>query len=59
MRAEGGTGSLGAVSPTLREKNKSLILYAEGLKELLTLWNVFENKVPFMESGIFLPYHKI
>lgn len=32
---------------------ESLILYAEGLKELLTLWNAFENKVLFMESGIF------
>jgi len=43
----------------LRGKKKRLILYAEGLKELLTLWNVFENKVLFMESGIFLPYRKI
>lgn len=55
---EGGAGRVGAVSPTLGEKN-SLILNAEGLKLLLTLWNVFENKVLFMESGIFLPYHKI
>lgn len=38
------------------EKKPCLTLYAEGLKELLTLWNVFGNKVLFRESGFFF-YH--
>lgn len=52
MRAEVVQAAWGLLVP-LRKKNKSLILYAEGLKELLTLWNVFESKVPFMENGNF------
>lgn len=52
-RVLSSAGSPGGLRPHYKTKHpqKSLILHAQELQELLTLrqlWNVFENKVPFI-----------